>query len=98
MSTALGVYGTPQAVIPDGEGRLYYRGNYNRSRFCPQEWTEYVRLTLTEGRTLPPLPKNRVSPSAVLGRGRSERIEEPAYPIAGFRELAVRADRGACGR
>lgn len=60
VSTAMGVYGTPQAVILDGEGRLYYRGNYNQSRFCPQESTEYVRLALTAlagGRALPPLPK-----------------------------------------
>jgi hypothetical protein len=65
VSTALGVYGTPQAVILDGDGRLYYRGNYNQSRFCPQESTEYVRLALTAlagGQTLPRLPKEAFIP------------------------------------
>jgi hypothetical protein len=58
-STALGVYGTPQAAILDDSGRLYYRGNYNRSRYCNEESSEYARIALNalvEGRSLPALP------------------------------------------
>jgi hypothetical protein len=58
-STALGVYGTPQAAILDSRGRLYFRGNYNRSRYCTDESTEYVRIALSalvEDRALPSLP------------------------------------------
>jgi hypothetical protein len=58
-STALGVYGTPQAAILDDSGRLYYRGNYNRSRYCTEESTEYVRIALNalvEDRSLPAMP------------------------------------------
>jgi hypothetical protein len=58
-STALGVYGTPQAAILDDHSRLYYRGNYNRSRYCTEESTEYVRIALNalvEDRSLPAMP------------------------------------------
>ena len=48
VSAALGVYGTPQAAILDTRGRLYFRGNYNRSRYCTGESSEYVRLSLIE--------------------------------------------------
>jgi hypothetical protein len=59
VSAGLGVYGTPQAAILDGHGRLYFRGNYNRSRFCTEESSEYVRIelkALTEDRALPTVP------------------------------------------
>ena len=46
VSEALGVYGTPQAAILDRDGRLYYRGNYNKSRYCADEATEYARIAL----------------------------------------------------
>jgi Iodothyronine deiodinase len=58
-STALGVYGTPQAAVLDDRGRLYYRGNYNRSRYCNEESSEYVRIALSalvQNRSLPSLP------------------------------------------
>ncbi len=47
VSAVLGVYGTPQAAILDGRGRLYYRGNYNKSRYCTEESSEYVRIALS---------------------------------------------------
>lgn len=39
-----GVYSTPQAVILDKKGRIYYRGNYNKSRYCSLRSSEYARL------------------------------------------------------
>lgn len=41
-----GVYSTPQAVIIDKNGELYYRGNYNRSRFCTSRVTNFAELSL----------------------------------------------------
>jgi hypothetical protein len=41
-----GVYSSPQAVLLDPEGRLYFRGNYNTSRYCTTEATEFARLAL----------------------------------------------------
>ncbi len=63
IGAGLGVYGTPQAVLLDVDGRLYFRGNYNRSRYCVDEQAEYVRLALTAlvgGRPLPMLPADAV--------------------------------------
>lgn len=41
-----GVYSTPQAVILDPHGRLYYRGNYNIARYCATRDTEFARIAL----------------------------------------------------
>lgn len=41
-----GVYSTPQAVLLDKNRHLYYRGNYNRSRYCVDEKTSYAKLAL----------------------------------------------------
>jgi hypothetical protein len=46
LATACGVYSTPQAVILDGRHRLYYRGNYNSSRYCSDEKTSYAKIAL----------------------------------------------------
>jgi len=46
VAAACGVYSTPQAVIIDKDRRLYYRGNYNRSRYCNDEKTGFARLAL----------------------------------------------------
>jgi hypothetical protein len=46
IAAACGVYSTPQAVIIDGNRQLFYRGNYNRSRYCSDEKTGFARLAL----------------------------------------------------
>lgn len=46
LADALGVYATPQAAILDRDGRLYFVGNYNRSRYCRERDTEFARIAL----------------------------------------------------
>lgn len=46
LSKACGVYSTPQAVVIDEKGKLYYRGNYNRARYCTAQATNYAELAL----------------------------------------------------
>jgi hypothetical protein len=46
LAKLAGVYATPQAVILDPDGRLFYRGNYNTSRYCVAEQTQFVRIAL----------------------------------------------------
>lgn len=41
-----GVYSTPQAVILTKENVLYYRGNYNKSRYCVEKESNYVQIAL----------------------------------------------------
>ena len=60
VSDALGVYGTPQAAILDRDGKLYYRGNYNKSRYCADESTEFARIALdalAAGKPAPAMPR-----------------------------------------
>jgi hypothetical protein len=59
IARALGVYSTPQAVLIDGAGRIFYRGNYNQSRYCKRPESAYVALAiaaLRAGRACPQFP------------------------------------------
>jgi hypothetical protein len=46
LALACGVYSTPQAVILNNKSNLYYRGNYNSSRYCTDEKTAYAQMAL----------------------------------------------------
>ncbi len=46
LARACGVYSTPQAVVIDARGRLFFRGNYNRARYCTASATNYAELAL----------------------------------------------------
>lgn len=52
-----GVYASPQAVIIDQSGRLYYRGNYNKARFCTQAPTSFAQLAIESLLTDMPPPQ-----------------------------------------
>jgi hypothetical protein len=46
LATSCGVYSTPQAAIIDTSGQLFFRGNYNKSRYCSDTRTEYARMAI----------------------------------------------------
>jgi thiol-disulfide isomerase/thioredoxin len=46
IASLCGVYSTPQAVLLDGEHKLYYRGNYNRSRYCTEVSSNYAQIAI----------------------------------------------------
>jgi thioredoxin-related protein len=46
LATACGVYSTPQAVLLDARHQLYYRGNYNRARYCTDEKTSFAKMAV----------------------------------------------------
>ncbi len=46
IADVCGVYSTPQAVILKKDGRLYFRGNYNQSRYCLNRNTEYAKMAI----------------------------------------------------
>lgn len=56
IAKACGTYATPQAVIIDGAHQLYFRGNYNKSRYCTQPETNYAERALTAFVNSEPLP------------------------------------------
>lgn len=47
IAQSCGVYSTPQAVIIDESKRLYFRGNYNKARYCTNKQTNYAEQALT---------------------------------------------------
>jgi len=46
VATICGVYSTPQAVIINSDHKLYYRGNYNKSRYCTDAKSNYAQIAL----------------------------------------------------
>ncbi|MFQ3212694.1 MAG: peroxiredoxin [Marivirga sp.] len=46
IAKTLGIYSTPQAIIIKNN-QLYYRGNYNKARFCTSRNTKFAELALS---------------------------------------------------
>lgn len=46
VAKACGVYATPQAVIIDQNNMLYYKGNFNKSRYCTDPETNFAAIAL----------------------------------------------------
>ena len=46
LAALCGVYSTPQAVLLDNDQTLYYRGNYNRSRYCTDKKSNYAQIAI----------------------------------------------------
>ena len=46
LAQRCGVYATPQAVILNEDGHLYFRGNYNKTRYCTNPATNFAQLAL----------------------------------------------------
>jgi hypothetical protein len=45
-AAACGVYSTPQAAIINTDRTLFYRGNYNKSRYCTDKKSNYAQMAL----------------------------------------------------
>lgn len=56
IADLVGVYSTPQAAILKTNNELYYRGNYNKAKFCTQKETEFARIALESLLDNKPLP------------------------------------------
>jgi hypothetical protein len=46
LAKACGVYSTPQAALIQNDNKLYFRGNYNRSRFCTDMNSNFVQMAM----------------------------------------------------
>lgn len=46
LAATCGVYSTPQAVVIKADQTLYYRGNYNKSRYCTDMKTNYAKIAV----------------------------------------------------
>jgi len=46
LATSCGVYSTPQAVLLNSDHTLYYRGNYNRNRYCTDPKSNYAQMAV----------------------------------------------------
>ncbi|MEQ8471314.1 MAG: hypothetical protein RIC35_09010 [Marinoscillum sp.] len=46
FAIASGVYTTPQAVIIDRDRSLYFRGNYNKARYCTDPLSNFAQMAL----------------------------------------------------
>ena len=46
LAKACGVYSTPQAALIQANNTLYFRGNFNRSRYCTDPNSNFVQMAL----------------------------------------------------
>jgi hypothetical protein len=46
LAKACGVYSTPQAAILQKDKTLFFRGNYNRARYCTDKNSNFVQMAL----------------------------------------------------
>lgn len=46
LAKACGVYSTPQAALIGYNNQLYFRGNYNRSRFCTDKNSNFAQMAM----------------------------------------------------
>lgn len=46
LAAKCGVYSTPQVALIDDNSKLYYRGNYNITRYCTDEKTNYAKQAI----------------------------------------------------
>jgi thiol-disulfide isomerase/thioredoxin len=67
IANATGVYSTPQAVLLDTDSRLYFRGNYNASRYCITPETAFAQIALESMLARKPLPAFPPAASTAYG-------------------------------
>ncbi len=46
LARTCGVYSTPQAVLLNTDQALYYRGNYNKTRYCTDKKSNYAQMAI----------------------------------------------------
>lgn len=46
ITKAFGVYATPQAVLLTADQKIYYKGNYNKARYCTLKESSYAALAM----------------------------------------------------
>ena len=75
LAKACGVYSTPQAALIQTTNQLYFRGNYNRARYCTDKNTNFVEMALDS------LVANKKAPyfSALATRSYGCNIREEEY-------------------
>jgi hypothetical protein len=56
ISDVCGIYATPQAVILNDSSKIYFKGNYNKTRFCTHKQTRFVEIALDSLVANKPLP------------------------------------------
>ncbi len=56
LAIACGVYSTPQAAIIDKQGKLYYRGNYNKTRYCTDPDSNFAQMAMDSLLAEKPVP------------------------------------------
>jgi hypothetical protein len=64
ISDKCGIYSTPQAVLLDRNSTIYFKGNYNASRYCTRRETRFVEMaidSLMENKPLPLFVKNMLT-------------------------------------
>ncbi len=77
VSDYYGVYSTPQAVLLDVSEKIYYKGNYNKARFCNSRKTAFANLAINSLLAGQPLPKFVQQASVPYGCTLPSDVQQP---------------------
>jgi hypothetical protein len=76
-SRRCGVYASPQAVLIDADRSLYYRGNYNRNRYCTRKETSFAETALVALTNHQPAPVFDAAATTAYGCQLPQKSLEP---------------------
>lgn len=48
VAKEFGIYSSPQVVLVNEDGYIYYKGNYNSTRYCTKKETAYAAISIDE--------------------------------------------------
>jgi len=78
ISDFYGIYSTPQTVLLNESERIFYKGNYNKARFCNSRKTAFADLAITSLLSNQQLP--RFEQQASMPYGCSLPSDDTSYP------------------
>lgn len=48
IAEEFGIYSSPQVVIVDQNGYIFYKGNYNSARYCTNKQTAFAEISIND--------------------------------------------------
>lgn len=75
IAREMGVYSTPQAVLLTKDHKLYYKGNYNKARYCTAKNTRFAEQAIVD------LLRGKDSPQIMMMAGLAYGCSLPADDV-----------------
>lgn len=81
IADSCGVYSTPQAVLLNSQHKIFYRGNYNTTRYCTDPRTEFVRIALDSVLAGKSVPLFSAKATTAYGCELPSNLDKTLFPV-----------------